>query len=165
MALFRVWDRFCPTRVSPIQAEPLGTTKHNGTTTKHKLFVAHKPFHSFMATIFWELRASLERFHVHILCYLFPVIYPVTFTYSLISPSFFTLLLAYHKPGEGRVLSRTRIRDSYPWLRPETYEILNSLIKLNNQVLISLSYFSLDITFTLYSHWYTIFAFPSGSCK
>jgi len=34
--------------------------------------------------------------------------------YPDMCPSFFTLLLAYHKPGEGRVLSRTHIRDSYP---------------------------------------------------
>ena len=96
---------------------------------------------------------------------LLPVFYSIPFIYSLIGPSLFTHLLAHPKPGEGRVLSRTRIRDSYPWLRPETYEILDSLIKLNNRVLISLSYFPLDITFTLYSHWYTIFAFPSGSCR
>ena len=38
--------------------------------------------------------------------------------------------------------SRTHIRDSYPWLRSETYKILDQLIKLNNRVLISLSYIS-----------------------
>merc|ERR1712238_553995 len=34
--------------------------------------------------------------------------------YPDLCPSFFTLLLAYHKPGEGRVLSRTHIHDSDP---------------------------------------------------
>ena len=53
--------------------------------------------------------------------------------YPDMCPSFFTLLLAYHKPGEGRVLSRTHIRDSYPWLRSETYEISDRSIKLNNE--------------------------------
>ena len=53
--------------------------------------------------------------------------------YPDICPSCFTLLLAYHKPGEGRVLSRTHIWDSYPWLRSETYEISDRSIKLNNR--------------------------------
>merc|ERR1712161_58731 len=52
--------------------------------------------------------------------------------YPDICPSFFTLLLAYHKPGEGRVLSRTHIHDSDPCLRSETYEISDRSIKLNN---------------------------------
>ena len=42
------------------------------------------------------------------------IFYILFLFYPDMCPSFFTLLIAYHKPGEGRVLSRTHISDSYP---------------------------------------------------
>ena len=77
-------------------------------------------------------------------CMLYYII--LLLVYPDLCPSFFTHLLAYHKPGEGRVLSRTHIWDLYLWLRSKTYELLDWWIKLNNRVLIFLSYISiLDI--------------------
>ena len=103
------------------------------------------------------LTDCLTAIYYIMLCYFY-------FTLICVLP-FFTLLLAHHKPGEGRVLSRTHISDSYPWLRSETYEISDRSIKLNNE------YWSFSHTFHLHTYVssiiidYTIFAFPSGSCR
>jgi len=75
----------------------------------------------------------LSWIHISSLITLLLYIILLLLFYPDICPSCFTLLLAYHKPGEGRVLSRTHIWDSYPWLRSETYKISDQSIKLNNR--------------------------------
>merc|ERR1711957_577899 len=71
-------------------------------------FLSHNNILTTFENDYYECTLDCSHFH------LLPVFHSIPFINSLIGPSLFTHLLDHLKPGEGRVLSRIRIRDSYP---------------------------------------------------
>ena len=106
----------------------------------------------------------LEYIFLNWLPYYYILYYYFYFTLIYVLPVLLSCLLITSQERGGCYPGLTSGTHIHDWdLRLTRFLIDRS--KLNNRVLIYLSYIPLDITFTLYIIDYTICAFPSGFCR